>query len=341
MKQFSFGKTQGGEPVTAYCIENTNGAQAVILNYGATLQSLKVPNRAGGFTDVVLGYDTIAEYEAGDGYLGATIGRFGNRIAKGSFELNGKRYALAVNNGPNHLHGGAKGFDKYVWGAKVQANTLVLSRLSPDGEEGYPGNLQVSVEYTLENDNSLRIVYRAVCDADTVVNLTNHSYFNLNGGGTVLGHTLTLMADQFSENDENTLPTGRMLSVEGTPFDFRTEKPIGQQIHAPDTQLTRCSGYDHNFVIRGEGPRFFALLASEQSGICMETLTCRPAVQLYTANFLTPRTGKGGIAMQQQDAVCLETQGFPNAPCIPGFPSAVLAAGEEYHSETVYRFKTI
>ncbi|NLA85713.1 MAG: galactose mutarotase, partial [Clostridiales bacterium] len=240
MRQYIFGRTIDGRDVTAWRLENTRGAAATILDYGCTVQSLLIPNARGGLTDAVLGYDTAAEYEENGGYAGAVIGRVANRIGKSEFTLNGSTYRLARNDGENHLHGGIRGFDKAFWKAEAGQNTLALSRLSPDGEEGYPGNLEVTVTYLLNEDNALRIVYDAVSDDDTLINLTNHSYFNLNGEGSVLGHYLQINASTFTENDRDCLPTGRLLPSAGTPFDFREPKPIGRDIEAPDIQL--CYG---------------------------------------------------------------------------------------------------
>ena len=330
-----FGVTGRGEPVTLYCLRNEGGASVSVLDYGCTVQSLLMPNALGGLTDVVLGYDTLPEYEKNDGYVGAVVGRMGNRVGKGQFTLNGKTYVLAVNDGENHLHGGLRGFDKYVWTAEFGRDTLLFSRLSPDGEEGYPGNLRVTVAYTLTGENELRIVYDADTDADTIVNLTNHSYFNLAGGGSVLDHLLRVSADQITENDDGCLPTGRFLDVAGTPFDFRTAKPIGRDIEADDDQIRRGHGYDHNFVLTD---RRAAELSCPTTGIRMTLETDRPGVQVYSANWLTSRVGKGGAPIVPRDALCLETQQFPNAMVCPGFPSPVLRAGEHLHTETSYRF---
>lgn len=335
---FPFGALPTGESVTAYRIENSAGASVTLLDYGATVQSLLVPNAHGGLTDVVLGYDSPAEYRHNGGYLGASIGRHGNRIGGASFSLGGKLYQLAVNDGVNHLHGGDRGFDKYIWQADCGEDSVRFSRLSPDGEENYPGDLAVSVTYTLTEDNTLRIVYDADTSADTVVNLTNHSYFNLNGGGSALDTELMINAERFTELGEGTLPTGRILPVEGTPFDFRRFKPIGQDIGADCEQLRLGGGYDHNFVLSG---RHAASARSAASGIQMDVCTDMPGVQLYTANGLSERPGKGGSRMAEHFAFCLETQLFPNAMNCYGFPSPVLRAGCHLHSETDYAFSVI
>lgn len=341
--QFNFGRTKDGRSVTAYRIENGRGASAVILDYGCVVQSLCVPDAQGDFTDVVLGYDTVREYEENDGYMGAAVGRVANRIGRGVFELNGRTYRLACNDGENHLHGGIRGFDKVFWEAEATEDGLALTRLSPDGEEGYPGSLEVKITYSLTDGNALRIVYDAVSDADTLVNLTNHSYFNLNGGGSTLGHTLRIFADAFTENDPSCLPTGRLLPVAGTPFDFREPKQIGRDIFWDNTQLWYGAGYDHNYVLPdGSGTAMLkaaAVLYGPETGIGMTVWTDRPGMQLYTGNHLTPRQGKNGSMIDRRGGLCLETQIWPNATAYPHFPSPILKAGERYHSETAYQFE--
>lgn len=333
---FPFGTTAGGEAVTAYRLTNSAGASLTVLDYGATVQSLCVPNGQGGFTDVVLGYDTVKAYEENGGYLGATIGRVGNRIGGATFSLNGVRYDLARNDGDNHLHGGNRGFDKQMWQVSPGENALVCTRLSPDGEEGYPGNLQVQVTFTLTEDNTLSIQYDALSDRDTPVNLTNHSYFNLNGGGSVLEHRLYVNAERFCENDGGCLPTGQLLWVEGTPFDFRTPKTIGADIGADCEQLRRGGGYDHNFVLSG---KHAATLYSPDSRIELVVETDLPGMQVYSANSLTERKGKAGATLAPRDAICLETQLFPNGMNCYGFPSPVLRAGQKLHTETAFHFQ--
>ena len=331
---FPFGALSDGSAVTAWRIEQGD-MSAVILDYGAAIQSLTVPGKNGP-VDVVLGYDTAMEYEQNGGFLGATIGRVGNRIGGACFALGGKVWQVAKNDGENHLHGGIKGFDKQFWTAQALGeNALRFSRLSPDGEENYPGDLTVSVTFTLSG-GALSIQYDADTDADTIVNLTNHSYFNLNGGGSALQHTLRLSAEKFTENDAGCLPTGKLLSVEGTPFDFRTAKPIGQDIGAEDVQLHNGGGYDHNFVLTGA--RDSAELFSADTGITMVMRTTMPGVQVYSANHLSPRKGKGGAAYDYRHAICLETQLFPNAMACYGFPSPILRKGQHLHTETVYAF---
>ncbi|MBQ3387196.1 MAG: galactose mutarotase, partial [Eggerthellaceae bacterium] len=288
---YPFGTLSTGEAVTAARLTNAHGMSVTVLDYGATIQSLVVPDRAGNPVDVVRGYDKAAKYEANVGYLGATVGRVANRIGGAAFTLHGITYRLARNDGDNHLHGGLRGFDKRLWDMQAEHDRIVCSRLSPDGEEGYPGNLAVTVTFQLSGDGALSITYEADTDADTPVNLTNHSYFNLDGSADVLAHRLQVFAERFCENDAGCLPTGRLLNVADTPFDFRAEKAIGADIGADHEQLRLAGGYDHNFCLTG---RRAAILRSEVSGICLTVDTDRPGMQVYSANFLTQRAGKGG-----------------------------------------------
>ncbi|MBR1659709.1 MAG: galactose mutarotase [Oscillospiraceae bacterium] len=334
-ERFSFGTLSDGTEVSALRIENGAGASLTVLDYGATIQSLHIPNWDGGLTDVVLGYDSASEYEKNDAYLGATIGRVGNRIGGAVFSLGGRNYALAKNDGANHLHGGVRGFDKRMWNLREEDGAAVFSRVSPAGEEGYPGNLSVTVRVFLTEDNALHLAYAAETDADTPVNLTNHSYFNLDGGGTILDHELTVYAERFCEGDAGCLPTGRLLEAAGTPFDFREGKPIGRDIGASHEQLRRAGGYDHNYCLSG---RRAALLRGARSGIVMTVDTDLPGMQVYSGNFLTRRTGKGGGEIDYRCGLCLETQLFPDGMAHWGFPSPVLRAGERMRSETVYTF---
>lgn len=332
-----FGVTKDGRQVTAFSLKE-GAMSAVILDYGCTIQSLIVPDRAGKPVDVVLGYETIGEYEENDGYLGAAIGRVGNRIGAGRFTLDGKEYTLAVNNGPNHLHGGLVGYDSVIWTAEIKPDALVFSRVSPDGEEGYPGNLAVTITYRLTGD-ALEIAYDAKTDAPTLVNLTNHSYFNLNGGGEVDEHVLQVNADRFCEGNSDCLPTGKLLPVVGTPFDFNQPKPIGRDIDKDDEQLKRAGGYDHNFCLSDPAPmKTAAVLLSEKTGIEMTTYTTLPGMQVYTANFLTERAGKGGIPFSGRNAICLETQRYPDAIHHADFPSVVVTPEKAYHEVTTYAF---
>ena len=330
-----FGVTKNGEQVTAYTLKN-GAMSAVILDYGCTIQALNAPDKNGNPVDVVLGYDTVKAYEDNDGYLGAAIGRVGNRIAKGKFTLNGKDYTLAVNNGPNHLHGGLVGFDSVIWNAQVTDDALIFTRTSPDGEEGYPGNLAVTITYRL-TENAITLTYDAKTDADTLVNLTNHTYFNLAGEGDVLDHVLKVNADAFCEGDPDCLPTGKLIPVAGTPFDFTQAKKIGRDIGMDDIQLKNAGGYDHNFALNA-GADAATVLYSEKTGIEMTTTTTLPGVQVYSANFLTEREGKGGRKIGFRHALCLETQVYPDAIHNPHFPSAVLKAGDDFHTETTYTF---
>ncbi len=336
LQQFAFGKLSGGELVTAYRISNRTGMQAVILDYGCIVQSLTVPNREGGETDVVLGYDSAAEYEAHGGFFGAAIGRVGNRIGGSAFTLDGETYRLPANEGGNHLHGGAQGFDRRLWSAECRGEKLVFSRTSPDGEEGYPGALAVQITYELLDGNALRIRYDAKTDRATPVNLTNHSYFNLHGGGDVLGHTLQLNAGAYTEIDEQWIPTGRLLPVAGTPMDFRQPKEIGRDLHADFEQLRLAGGYDHNYVLGGAD--YAARLYGPDSGILMTVETTEPGVQVYSGNSITPRRGKNGAALTIHSGVCLETQNFPDAVHHSDFPCPILRPDSRFHSTTTFTF---
>ena len=335
MKKEAFGYTKNGQEVDKYTIQSPGGLSTSILTYGAILQSFLLPSGR----DVVLGHDTMEDYERQDKYLGAVVGRVANRIGGGRFTLNGKDYVLCQNNGPNHLHGGLVGFDKKVWQAKTEGETLVLSCESADGEEGYPGKMDVTVRYWFSEDDTLWIDYTAKSDADTLVNLTNHTYFNLegHGAGSILNHTLWMDSDAFTENDEFSCPTGRILPVEGTAMDFRRPKPLGQDIDRNEEQIRRGNGYDHNFVLRN--PSLTEPFAKAQSGgVTLTAFTTQPGAQLYTGNFLDGVVaGKGGACYEKRSGFCLETQGFPDAIHHPHFPSPVLKAGEGYHQKTGYR----
>lgn len=341
-----FGVTRDGQPVEVFTLRNANGVEARIINYGGVVLSLKVPDRNGQFGDVVLGFDTLAEYEQKSPYFGCLIGRYGNRIAGGRFTLNGVTYQLATNDGPNHLHGGIKGFDKRVWKVEraevtPQGPQLVLSYLSPDGEEGYPGNLHVTATYTLTKDNGLRLDYRATTDKDTIVNLTQHSYFNLAGHGDILGHVVYLNADRFTPVDATLIPTGELRPVEGTPFDFRKPTAIGARIQQDDEQLRYGRGYDHNWVINKK-PGELALHArvvEPTTGRVLEVLSTEPGLQFYSGNFLDGTLkGKYGQVYAHRSAFCMEPQHFPDSPNKPNFPSVVLKPGQEYRNTIIYRF---
>ena len=347
MKKQLFGKTAAGVEVDLYTLANGNGVEAAITTYGGIVVSLKTPDRAGLSSDVVLGFDSLDGYLKGHPYFGALIGRYGNRIAKGRFKLNGVEYKLAVNNGENHLHGGIQGFDKVVWTARdvstPEAASLELTYLSKDGEEGYPGNLSVTVTYTLTAKNDFKIDYLAATDKDTVVNLTNHSYFNLagQGQGEILGHEVTINAGRFLPVDAGLIPTGERKAVQGTPFDFTRPMTIGARIQQDDEQLKRGKGYDHCYVLNGSGGALAlaARVHEPKSGRVMEVLTTEPALQLYTGNFLDGTfTGKGGKVYQFRYGFCMETQHYPDSPNQADFPSVVLKPGAKYQTTTVYRF---
>jgi len=315
-----------------YTLSNAFGFEVSITDYGGAITSLKAPDRHGTFGDIVLGFNTLDEYVNNPRYFGALIGRHANRIANGRFSLNGVEYQLPKNNGANHLHGGFKGFDKRVWNGREDGNSLHLSYFSKDGEENYPGNLEALVDFTLL-DNELRLDYHATTDRDTIVNLTNHSYFNLRGVGTILEHELTLNAESFTPVTEDLIPTGEIRAVAGTPMDFRKGKAIGSDIHH--------GGYDHNFVLNNwDGSlKFAARLYEPVSGRVLEILTTDAGMQFYSGNFLDGSlTGKNGVVYEKYAGLCLEPQHFPDAPNHPNFPSTVLRPGEAYHQTTVYRF---
>jgi aldose 1-epimerase len=346
--QKPYGKTQDGVAVEQYTLTNANGAEARIITYGGTVTNLFVPDAKGKLGDVVLGFDSLAEYEKGTFYFGCLVGRYGNRIAKAQFTLNGKTYKLAANNDANHLHGGLKGFDKVVWTAKPipgDEPVLELSYLSKDGEEGYPGNLHVKAVYTLTKDNALRLDYTATTDKPTVVNLTQHSYFNLSGKGDILGHELYLNSDSITPVDSGLIPTGEIRKVAGTPFDFTTATAIGKHVNDDDEQLKFGGGYDHNFLIRGAKPGVLSLAAKvtdPASGRVLEVLTTEPAVQFYCGNFLDGKTpGKGGKVVTHRSGLCLEPQHSPDTPNQPKFPQVTLNPGETYKNTIVFRFSTV
>jgi aldose 1-epimerase len=350
-KRVSFGELSDGRKIEAVELSNSNGVSARIITVGATLQALSVPDKQGKSADIVLGYRTAAEYLSRPQYFGVTVGRYANRIAKGKFTLDGKAYTLATNDGPNHLHGGAKGFDKVVWqidSAKSGSPaSVVMSYTSPDGEEGYPGTLKVTATYSLSDKNELSIDYRATTDKATIVNITNHSYFNLAGeAGTadVLGQRLTLAADAFTPVDSTLIPTGERKSVAGTPFDFRKPTLIGARVRdGRDEQMRYGRGYDHNFVVNGAAGtmRLAARVEDPGSGRVMELLTTAPGVQFYSGNFLDGTSvGKSGRIYRQGDALCLEPQVFPDAPNQKDFPTARLDPGKTYSNSMILRFTT-
>lgn len=340
-----FGEVNG-KPVELYTLANESGASVSITNYGGTVTSIVVPDKTGKMGDVVLGFDTVAEYVEKSPYFGCITGRYANRIAKGRFTLDGKEYTVATNNDPNHLHGGLKGFDKQIWKAKIGNNTdnptLTLTYTSPDGEEGYPGTLTNSVSYTWTQDNALRIRYRSTTDKPTILNLTNHSYFNLAGEGskTNLDHRIKINAKHYTPIDETSIPTG-IAPVEGTPFDFSKPTRIGKRIDEDNEQLKNGKGYDHNFVLKkkDDGKLMTAAIVTEPtSGRVLTVKTTEPGIQFYTGNFLDDVKGKGGRNYAYRSAFCLESQTFPDSPNQKEFPSPVLRPGETYNQVTVYHF---
>jgi aldose 1-epimerase len=341
----SFGKTKDGTPVEIFTLKNSKGSEARICNYGATVVSLKVPDRTGRFDDIVLGCNTLDDYLKGTPYFGCIVGRYGNRIAKGKFTLDDKEYSLPVNNPPNTLHGGIKGFDKMVWDAKPLNSSagpaVEFHYLSKDGEEGFPGNLSATVVYTLTESNELKVDITATTDKPTVVNLTHHSYFNLAGKGDILGHEVMIAADKFTPADENLIPTGELRSVEGTPMDFRKPTLVGARIDQKDEQLQRGKGYDHNWVFNKPAGQLglMARVTDPGSGRVMEVLSTEPATQFYTGNHLDGTiTGKGGWVYKPRNALCFEPQHFPDSPNHPSFPTTVLRPGQTYRSTIIYRF---
>ncbi len=348
MKKRLFAQTREGEDACLYTLSNQNGVQADITNYGGAIVNLLVPDRAGKLADVVLGYETLAGYETDRAYFGAIIGRFANRIAHGRFTLNGVTCTLPCNNGDNSLHGGAIGFNKRLWTAKETSSNgapaLELTYLSPDGEEGYPGNLSAKVVYTLTGQNELKIDYSATTDKNTVVNLTNHSYFNLagQGEGDILGHGLALHARHFTPVNADLIPTGEIRSVQGTPLDFTRMVTIGSRISADDQQLKLAGGYDHNWIPNREGDRTLVLAAEVHeagSGRVLQVFTSQPGVQFYSGNFLDGTIrGKQGKVYQRRYGFCLETQHYPDSPNHPDFPSTELQPGQYYRETTVFRF---
>ena len=353
-----FGVLPDGRGVTSYTLRNSGGMEVVAINYGATLTHLRVPDAAGNSGDVVLGFDTLEGYLADPPYFGAVVGRYGNRIAAGRFTLDGVEYELATNNGPNHLHGGDVGFDKVLWDVEVleigsdaeagPAGALRMTYVSFDGEEGYPGTVTTQVTYTLGDDNALTVDYAITTDAPTPVNVTQHTYFNLAGGGDVLGHELTLMADRFTPVDSTLIPTGEIEPVAGTPFDFTRAKPIGRDINSESEQISFGGGYDHNFVLNrddGDAAGEHLILAAEVfdpgSGRVLQVRTTEPGVQFYSGNFLDGTiTGKDGGPYEYRSGFCLETQHYPDSPNQPTFPSTILRPGETYRSQTEFRFST-
>ena len=344
--QRTFGTLPSGEKVQIYHLENKSGAFAEVLQFGAILVKLCVPDRDGRLTDVVLGYDDLAGYEVNGCFFGATIGRSGNRIAQSRFTLDGKEIVLTPNEGANNLHSGPDGFEKKMWTASEiseDKNAVTFSRISPDGENGFPGEFNVSVTYEMTEKNELRIVYGGVCDQTTIANMTNHSYFNLagEGSGSAMDQYVTIHAEQYTPVGEESIPLGENAAVEGTPMDFRKAHKIGDEIEADFEQLRITGGYDHNYVTDGYNKASIREIAeawSEKTGIQMNVLTDCPCVQFYAANFVDQEHGKNGHVYNKREAFCLETQVEPNAVNVENFHSPILEAGERYYSETIYRF---
>jgi aldose 1-epimerase len=344
-----FGKMPDGQTVNLYTLSNASGMQVTITNYGGRVVSIMVPDRNGKMGDVALGFDNLEGYLGDNPFFGALVGRYANRIGNAKFALDGKEYRLEANDGPNSLHGGSKGFDKQLWKAReIPGNhpALELAYRSKDGEEGYPGNLTVKVVYTLLGDNALQIDYTATTDKDTVLNLTNHSYFNLSGEGSgdILKTQMMINAGEFTPVDATLIPTGELRKVEGTPLDFRKSTAIGERINSDDEQIKFGKGYDHNWVLNrsGQGLSLAARATDPASGRVLEVLTTQPGIQFYTGNFLDGTIhGKGGKVYGYRSAFCLETQHFPDSPNKPTFPSTELKPGQTFHETTVFKFSII
>lgn len=348
ISQIPFGETATGEAVSLFILKNTLGAEVKITNFGGIITAVKVADLNGQFADIVLGFDELESYIKGSPYFGALIGRVGNRIASGRFELDGKVYQLAINNGGNHLHGGFVGFDRIVWSPTIFSTDdsvgVKLFYLSPDGDQGYPGNLRVTVTYTFTNQNELQVDYHATTDQSTPVNMTQHSYFNLAGRGDVLQHQLMINADYFTPIDKTQIPLGELRPVTGTPFDFRYPKKIGEQIGCEDLQLENGLGYDHNFVLNKAQPKELSLAAQvvdAGSGRVLEIYTEEPGVQFYSGNFLDGSLTGKDKTYSHRTGFCLEPQHFPDSPNQANFPSIILHPGEEYSSRSVFKFLTV
>jgi len=347
-KEF-FGKTTDGAIVDQYTLKNSNGMEVSIISYGGIITSWKTKDRDGNYRDIVLGFNNLSDYETISPYFGALIGRYGNRIRKGKFNLDGVEYNLAVNNGENHLHGGLKGFDKVIWDVEEEVNdksaSLILMYRSRDMEEGYPGNLDVVVTYTLNNDDELRVRYEAETDKKTVVNLTQHSYFNLSAGLSrdILAHEITIDSDSYLPVDQTLIPTGELRDVGGTPFDFREPKSIGDDINNEDKQLTFGNGYDHCWVLnkQDEGIRLVATAYDPVSGRLLEVSSDQPGIQFYSGNFLDGTLeSKDGAKYEFRSGFCLETQHYPDSPNQESFPTVILNPGEKYDTKTIFKFST-
>ena len=348
VKEETFGKMPDGKAVQIYTLTNSHGMEVRVMTYGGSIVSIKTPDKAGRFADVALGFDNFDNYIAKSTFFGALVGRYGNRIGGAKFALDGKEYTLAKNNGPNTLHGGLKGFDKVVWqGQSFKKGTevgVILKYTSVDGEEGYPGNLHVTVTYTLNDRNEFSLDYHATTDKATPVNLTNHNYFNLagEGSGSILGEELTINADHFTPTDATQIPTGAIASVKGTPLDFTKPTAMGARINDHSEQMVIGAGYDHNFVINRQGPGLVwaARAYDPTSGRVLEVDTTEPGVQFYSCNHLEGIHGKHGHVYNMREAFCLETEHYPDSPNKPNFPSTILKPGQTYHSVTVWKFST-
>lgn len=347
IKSEPFGNAPDGTPVELFTLTNLNGVTTQITNYGGIITTLNVPDKNGTFEDVVLGFYTLEEYLKKSPHFGCLVGRFGNRIANGQFTLNGIEYQMATNNGPNSLHGGKVGFDKKVWSPEMvtedDASALKLTYLSPDGEENYPGNLNVEAMYTLNDDNELILTFKATTDKTTVLNLTHHSYFNLkgHGNGDILDHLMQFNSSELVAIDSTSIPLGPLMNVKNTPFDFQQSKSIGQDIDVDDEQIKNGNGYDHSFVVEdyNEELKLACTVREPASGRIMEVWTTEPAVQFYTANFLDGSiTGKDGKVYHKRNGFCLEAQHFPDSPNHPEYPTTVLNPGEDYDQTTIYKF---
>ena len=341
IEQAPFAQLPDGSQVTVFTLRNAAGMTVRILDFGGIITEIHVPDRDGVFADVALGFDTLAPYRGDSPYFGALIGRYGNRIAGGRFTLDGLTYMLPVNNGKNHLHGGVPGFDRVLWRSRVENDELVLEYRSPDGEQGYPGTLDATVRYCLSDDNGIVVRFSAVTDRATPVNLTQHSYFNLAGGGDIAGHELTIDADNIVPIDADLIPTGRLAPVAGTPFDFRTPVAIGARIDQADEQLVHGGGYDHCFALNKPAPGVLSRAARVRdpvSGRVLELFTQEPGVQFYSGNFLDGSLAGKGRTYAYRSGFCLEPQHFPDSPNQPSFPNTILRPGEVYATESVFRF---
>lgn len=343
--QSAFGQSPAGVPASLFTLTNSQGMQVKITNFGGVITEIQAPDRAGNFANVNLGFDRIEPYYDVSPYFGALIGRFGNRLRDGKFSLDGLDYQLATNNGPNHLHGGVQGFDKVLWDAEAfttaESAGITLKYLSVDGDQGYPGNLDVTVVYELTNNNELLVKYHAVTDKATPINLTQHAYFNLAGAGDVLGHEIMINADRFTAVDSTSIPTGELPLVAGTPFDFREPRSIGSRINEADEQLKNGGGYDHNFVLNKASAKELSLAArvyEPTSGRVLEVFTQEPGVQFYSGNFLDGSLSARGWTYNHRNGFCLEPQHFPDSPNQPHFPNTILRPGEEYTSLMSYKF---